>query len=202
MSFATFNMKLMRRLLFLLAIAVAAASCDDKPEPRLHFVGDSLVEFWDVASICPSLHFVNHGRAGAGIAYLGEFGSTLTGEDVVLLLGTNDLWQMLAYSPEEYAARYIDAVKSLGVATLYLYPVLPRDFTGDPEGSQEAIKSFNDEIRRRLDDFGCRVEYMDVYDRFRLGDAHLPNPELYPDGLHVNVYGYHILSDALWKRIF
>ena len=71
-----------------------------------------------------------------------------------------------------------------------------------PEGSQEAIKSFNDEIRRRLDDFGCRVEYMDVYDRFRLGDAHLPNPELYPDGLHVNVYGYQILSDALWKRIF
>ena len=195
-------MKHLSRILLLIVMALTLNACDDRDERRLHFVGDSLMEFWDVSSVCPTLCFVNEGRAGAGIAYLDEFGDRLAGKEVVLLLGTNDLWQMHAYGAEEFAGRYIAAVNRLGVARLYLYPVLPRKFEGDPEGSHEAICAFNAEIRSRLSEFACAVEYMDVYDRFRKGDTHLPDPELFPDGLHINVYGYQILADALWEKIY
>lgn len=195
-------MRVIWSLFAMLVAALACASCEERSEPCLHFVGDSLTEFWDVSSVCPTLDFVNHGRAGAGIAYLDEFDRTLEGEVAVMILGTNDLWQMLAYGADDYAGRYIAAINRLGLSKLYLYPVLPRKFEGDPEGSHEAICAFNEAVKSRLGEFECVVEYMDVYDRFRLGSTHLPNPELYPDGLHINVYGYQILADELWKRLY
>ena len=189
------------------AALVAAASlavcggCSDEPDTELYFVGDSLGEFWDVGRACPTLRFVNLGRAGAGIAYLGELGDRVAGRDVVLLIGTNDAWRLLTEGVRPYADRYLEAAGALRARRVYLYPVLPRTLANDTDALRAAIEEFNAEIRGRLPEFGCEVVYLDVSDRFRLDGGEHIHPELSPDGIHLNAYGYQILTEALWEKL-
>lgn len=185
----------------LLGFAAGGASCGDEPDTEVFFVGDSLVEFWDVGRSCPALRFRNLGRAGAGIAYLGELGGRVAGQEVVLLIGTNDAWQLVTDGLEDYADRYIAAARGLKARKIYLFSVLPRTLETDTEELREAIPLFNSEIRGRLGEFGCEVAYMDVYDRMRDGDSRGIRPELSPDGIHLNSYGYEILTEELWKNL-
>lgn len=185
----------------LLGFAAAWTSCGDEPDTEVFFVGDSLVEFWDVGRSFPTLRFRNLGRAGAGIAYLGELGDRVAGGEVVLLIGTNDAWQMVSDGVEDYADRYIAAARGLKAGKIYLLSVLPRTLTADTEELRKAIPRFNSVIRGRLVEFGCEVVYVDVYDRMRDGDSRGIRPELSPDGIHLNSYGYEILTEELWKKL-
>lgn len=185
----------------LLGFAAAGTSCGDEPDTEVFFVGDSLVEFWDAGRSFPTLRFRNLGRAGAGIAYLGELGDRVAGREVVLLIGTNDAWQMVSDGVEDYADRYIAAARGLKAGKIYLFSVLPRTLTTDTEELREAIPLFNSVIRGRLVEFGCEVAYVDVYDRMRDGNSRGIRPELSPDGIHLNSYGYEILTEELWKKL-
>lgn len=185
----------------LLGVAAGTASCGDEPDMEICFVGDSLVEFWDVGRSCPTLRYRNLGRAGAGITYLGELGTSVAGRDVVLLIGTNDAWQLLDMGVEDYAERYIAAARGLKARKIYLFSVLPRTLVNDAEELREAIPRFNSEIKRRLGEFGCEVAYVDVYDKMRDGDSFGIRAELSPDGLHLNSYGYEILTEELWTKL-
>lgn len=181
--------------------AFGMAGCADEPDTELNFVGDSLVEFWDVGRSCPTLNFKNYGHAGAGIAYLGELGDRMTGKDVVLLIGTNDAWSLVLDGVEDYADRYITAVNGLKARKIYLFSVLPRTLDTDVARLREAIAEFNRLLCSRLGEFGSEMVYVDVYDRFLWDDAGNINPALSPDGIHLNSYGYEILTEELWKRL-
>ncbi len=185
----------------LLGLAAAGTSCGDEPDTEVFFVGDSLVEFWDAGRSFPTLRFRNLGRAGAGIAYLGELGDRVAGREVVLLIGTNDAWQMVSDGVEDYADRYIAAARGLKAGKIYLFSVLPRTLATDTEELREAIPLFNSVIRGRLEEFGCEVVYIDVYDKMRDGDSFGIQPALSPDGIHLNSYGYEILTEELWKKL-
>ncbi len=191
---------------FLAAVTAAAAlagltGCADEPDTELYFVGDSLVEFWDVDRTCPALRFRNYGLAGAGIAYLGELGGRVAGKDVVLLIGTNDAWRIVSDGAEDYSDRYIAAVNGLRARKIYMYSVLPRTVDTDAAEHRVAISAFNSLTRRRLAEFDCEVVYIDVYDRFLADSEGNINPALSPDGIHLNSYGYEILTEELWKKL-
>ncbi len=199
-------MKWLRKLAASVAVLMAAAGvagCSDEPDRELYFLGDSIMEFWDVRRVFPMFRCYNYGKAGEGIDYLAGKDKVVAGRDVALIIGTNDCWQYLGGEERvaDYTSRYIQAVNGLRAKRVYLFCVFPRNYVGDSPDVPEAIVRFNASLRGRLGEFVCEVEYIDPYDRLCLGGTRDINPEFSPDALHLNQYGYEILADELLKRL-
>ncbi len=178
------------------------AGCSDEPDREMFFLGDSIMEFWDVGRDFPTLRCHNCGKAGAGIEYLAGMDATVAGREVVLIIGTNDIWQCADDNAAvDYTTRYIQAVDNLQASRVYLFSVLPRGFEADGAEMSEQIARFNAMLRCRLNEFECEVVYIDLHARFCLDGTLLLNPQYSPDGLHINKYGYEIYADELWKRL-
>lgn len=178
-------------LITLLAAAVPACDTDDE---ELYFIGDSMIARWDLDQTLTSFVTRNLGVSGAGIKYVESLRGTQAGHDVVMMIGTNDLG---AYTGQEwadnYARRYVDAIKGLDAAHVYLYSILPREF-GDVAKYNMAIPETNARIKALVAS-DKTITYIDVYDVF-LSGGHI-DYELYSDGLHLSPEGYEILANAL-----
>lgn len=190
-------MKLLRIIALLLPFIITCA-CDDERDRELYFVGDSIIARWDVAEYFPAYYCHNDGLSGSGIEYIESLAGRYAGKDVVVMIGTNDTYLMDEESREEYASRYVRAVKSLAARRVFLYSVLPRDFKNDQPVINEYILRFNNAVERLLDGV-TSIEYLNVYDKF-MRDGR-PNPQLYYDGLHLSPYGYEVLKTTLEDKL-
>ena len=172
-------------------------SCNDgKTTLSLDFIGDSIIARWDIDEYFPAWQVYNHGVSGAGIDYIEGNAGRFVGKEVVVVIGTNNINDMVSDRIDKFAERYMLAIEGLGASRVYLYSLHPRNFSSDRSNVNIDVANFNDCIRTRVSEVPSIV-YIDVYnDFFHEGE---PNPKLYYDRLHLNPYGYEILVSALKK---
>ena len=192
-------MKYLHEILVAFAVLFLLSSCsDDVKDARLDFVGDSIVARWDLAEYFPSRLVYNYGKSGAGIEYLESLAGRFADRNVVVMIGTNNNYLFVATDREDYARRYVDAITALDAKRVYLYSVLPRDFTSYRDDVNDDIAEFNAVVKHIVESMPAIV-YMDVYDDF-LHDGKI-DFQLYSDKLHLSPYGYEILTKTLLQEL-
>lgn len=184
-------------VLFIIALGWGACS-SDIDDPKIDFVGDSIVARWDINQDFPSYCVYNYGVGGSGIELLNSYKSKFNGQDVVILSGTNDHNSFVIDRRNDYAERYISAILSLTNQHIYLFSVLPRDFNGDRPQINNDIEAFNLLIQEYVEDID-RITYLNVYPDFMKGDE--IDMKKYSDGLHLNPIGYEVLTQKLLKAL-
>lgn len=176
-------------ILFFLSY-ICACSQDD--EQTIAFIGDSLVARWDLQEYFPSYKTENYGASGSGIAHIEDYRGFFSGEEVVVIIGTNDL-KRIKSNELEYAVRYVDAVLQLGAGKVYLYSIFPRSFKNDPNSINNKILRINNYIKSKID--STKILYIDVFDDLSKGDS--IDMQYSYDGLHLSTYGYELISSRL-----
>lgn len=174
-------------------LLLCACNGDDEADRKLVFMGDSMVANWDVEACFPNRITENMGVDGIGIAQLGH--TTAEGQTVVVLIGTNDLHGgMTEARLSDYCEQYINTVAGLGGSPTLVISVLP---THD-KAKNETIVKFNRKVKSLMNS-NMKIVYVDCYDIF-CNDGAL-REELSRDGLHLNDYGYMILSDCVKEKL-
>lgn len=183
-------------------LVAALCGCNSRldDETTLSFIGDSNIARWDLQNSFSSWITYNLGVSASGIDYIEEMAGKLAGRNAVVLFGTNDNYLLIdPDSRRDYEARYIDAILNLGADKVYLYEVLPRNFTGEGPLINQCIMEFNKDICDMVSVYP-QIVYLKVFDDFIEKDGDL-RWEYYNDGLHLSPQGYEILASALFKNI-
>lgn len=180
-------------------MAFGWTSCaSDMEDPKIDFVGDSIVARWDINQDFPSFYVYNYGVGGSGVELLESYKSKFNGNDVVVLSGTNDNYSLTLDRRDEYAKKYISAILSLTDRRIFLFSVLPRSFDGDRSQINCDIQDFNLQIQNLVRNIG-RITYLDVYSDFMKGES--IDMRYFSDGLHPNTIGYEILTQKLLEAL-
>ena len=184
----------MRRYIRVLCFILLTA-CSNNVENR-HFVviGDSIVARWIVEMYFPDFVIENKGKGAAHIDYLDEFSHKCDGENVVVLIGTNDLTRINYEKLDVYTERYVNALKELNASKLYVFSVFPRSIDSDAEHVNDIICEFNTSVKTSLSEME-NVFYIDVFDMLCY-EGKL-NPQYSFDGVHLNSFGYDLISFEL-----
>ena len=177
-------------IVFFISIVIGCSF--DNEEQSLAFIGDSLVARWDLQEYFPSYKTVNYGVSGSGISHIEDYRGYFAGQDVVVIIGTNDLKRVKS-DETEYATRYVDAVLQLGAGNIYLYSIFPRSFKSDSDSINSKVARINGLIKKQIDSTG--VHYIDVFDDLSKGDS--IDMQYSYDGLHLSTYGYELISSRL-----
>lgn len=178
---------------FLSVFLLCACNGDDEADRKMYFMGDSMVANWDVEACFPHRLTENMGMDGIGIAQLGH--TPTEGQIAVVLVGTNDLHGgMTEGQLSEYCEQYTKTIAGLGGAPTLVISVLPTS----NNAKNETIVQFNQKVKSLLNR-NPKITYIDCYETF-CKDGVL-REELSRDGLHLNDYGYMILSDCVKEKL-
>lgn len=179
---------------FLITCIFMLTSCEDVENDTYIFVGDSIIARWPLDETFPSRLVYNYGKSGAGISYIATSSNRFNGNDVVVIIGTNDNYFFYSDDVDSYTETYLDAIEKLTDREIFLFSVLPREFNNDSAEINEKIEIFNKKIKEKVEDYH-HITYIDVFNDFMDGE-HI-NYQYYSDGLHLNIYGYEILTTRL-----
>ncbi|MBR3609095.1 MAG: SGNH/GDSL hydrolase family protein [Bacteroidales bacterium] len=172
--------------------------CKNEDERWLSFIGDSEVARWDLQFYFPNLLTENKGKSASGIDYIKSMAYSMTGKDVVVLFGTNDIYKLTNEAKlNEYVAEYINAITSLNADNTYLISIFPRNFNNEGKGINKKIEELNDRIKQEA--IKQNITFVDVYSKL-LKDESI-NMQYSYDGLHLNNYGYELLTYELNKYL-
>lgn len=155
----------------------------------LDFVGDFMIERWALDDYFDTWITQNYGRSGAGIDYIEMLNGRFNSRQIVVMIGTNDNECFTEKLREEYASRYIKAIRALGANIIYLFSILPCAFNRNNE-----IKDFNNLIKQQIN-CDSKFVYIDLYAQFI--NQGVIKRQLYCDGLHLSPFGYQILTNDL-----
>ncbi len=184
------------KILFLLSI-VMLSSCEED-DKRLTFIGDSIVARWDLEVSFPSYVVENKGVSGSGIASFENYAHKFSGEDIVVIIGTNDLGRIADETMASYAQEYVQQIIATDAHMIYLYSILPRNFESDVNDINEKIQALNALIKKEAEGY-ANIVYIDAFSRF-INDDKIEKQYSY-DGLHLSPYGYEILSELLISNL-
>jgi lysophospholipase L1-like esterase len=171
----------------------ALSACESDDEQAYCAIGDSLIARWDMQNSFPAHQTYNRGVSGSGIDYLEQQQNSCAGKTLFVLSGTNDL-DLIREDLNAYTARYLTAIERLGGQPTYVISLLPRDFDGDAADLNELIVRFNAQVQAEVASRPT-LRYIDVHDAFTKDGT--MNRQLSFDGLHLNDYGYELLSSIL-----
>ena len=187
-------------LLFVMLVLFSCKHDDDHP---LHFIGDSIVEIWDLHQSFSSFVTYNHGLTNSGIAFIEKNAHRFRHCHVVVLTGGNDLHEVFE-NPEEpniaYFERYEQAVAALDADCIYLFSLLPRGdgaTGGDPLDVNPHIQQINHQLYLMAQRHGWI--YIDAFTPFL--QKNLMNPSYSQDGIHPNALGYELLTSLLHHKL-
>lgn len=155
----------------------------------IDFVGDSMIERWDLNEYFQLWNVQNYGMSGAHIDYIELLKGRFIYGQIVLIIGINDNDDFSSEKCDEYVTRYVNAINDLGADKVYLFSVLPCNFNRNYN-----IKVFNNIVKKRVQSLQ-NISYIDVYSKFIDNDE--VKQELYCDGIHLSPKGYQILTEAL-----
>lgn len=155
-----------------------------------------MVEKWDVRRFFPTKVTYNAGLSGAGIDYVESQGKQFKGENVVLIIGGNDV--VSVNDTEAYVERYLRMLQNMEAKRIYLYSILPRlAFESD---GYEKVRLLNKKIREGVTERLDNVVYIDVFDLFLEGGR--LNEQYFYDGTHLNEWGYALISGELKRYCY
>ena len=175
-------------------ISCIFAGCDDPMPGKLEFIGDSIVARWYLPVSFPAFLTDNHGVSGSGIKYISNCAGQFDGATVVTLFGTNDAAKLADNEIDDYCADYIAAVKGLGGAHTYVLAIPPREMTDRSSALNKLIDDINSRLKPMVE-AEPSMTWVDIHTPLSCGEGLNMNYSL--DGLHLNVYGYEIISKIL-----
>ena len=173
------------------------SSCEEE-DKRLTFIGDSIVARWDLEVSFPSYVVENKGVSGSGIASFENYAHKFSGEDIVVIIGTNDLGRITDETMASYARKYVQQIIATDAHEIYLYSILPRNFKSDSPTVNEKIRELNALIKKEAEGY-ANIVYIDAFTRFINKDK--IEMQYSYDGLHLSPYGYEILSEFLISNL-
>lgn len=163
-------------------------------ETAVVFIGDSLIARWDVERSFPANKISNVGLVGSGVEWIEENRGLFSDLYVVVLTGTNDLKKLDNRNLKSYADRYVEAMLGLNAKRLIVVSIIPRNNESGAHDINQLISELNQMIADGLKEERA-VFYCDVYADF-LKNGTL-NMNLSYDGIHLNEYGYEILTKKI-----
>ena len=189
--------RMLRGVAVLLLSALGA--CSGEPEGELYFVGDSLVAGWDVREAFPTYVVRNDGVSGARLEDILTWNLDYRDKDVVVLVGTNNLGEIVNESTreqaiEDFVEEYRLTIETLAPRKVFVISILPRNFDSDAPGLNLCIEEMNFALSQMVNELSNGV-FVDVHDDFLYKGKLNMNYSL--DGLHLNDLGYNILSKRL-----
>ncbi len=185
---------------YLLLPLLMITSCTSEDREVLAFLGDSIIEGWDVRYSFPTHNTENYGISGSGLQYIESMADRFAGKTVVIITGTNDLSKINETGYEKYSQQYVTALNNLSAQRIILFPILPRkanEFTPD---INERIQKLNNLIKTEVEKSGINITYADGAHEDFLENGTV-NMNLFYDGLHPNKYGYEILTYHVYKHL-
>ena len=189
--------RMLRGVAVLLLSALGA--CSGEPEGELYFVGDSLVAGWDVREAFPTYVVRNDGVSGARLEDILTWNLDYRDKDVVVLVGTNNLGEIVNESTreqaiEDFVEEYRLTIETLAPRKVFVISILPRNFDSDAPGLNLCIEEMNFALSQMVNELSNGV-FVDVHDDFLYKDK--LNMDYSLDGLHLNDLGYNVLSKRL-----
>lgn len=193
-----------------------AKMVDKTDKDGVVFFGDSITEMYDLDAFYPNKGYINRGIGGDLTTDLIRRVETnviaLLPKAVVLLVGTNDL---NTRTVDETAESYYKLLKiltdSLPDTRLIVQSVLPICTLSYPfshimisNRTNEKIIALNEKIKSFCVDFkvaspNLDINYVDTHATLLDGDK--LNERFALDGLHINNYGYAVLTGVLSQYI-
>ena len=189
--------RMLRGVAVLLLSALGA--CSGEPEGELYFVGDSLVAGWDVREAFPTYIVRNDGVSGARLEDILTWNLDYRDKDVVMLVGTNNLGEIVNESTreqaiEDFVEEYRLTIETLAPRKVFVISILPRNFDSDAPDLNLCIEEVNFALSQMINELSNGV-FVDMHDDFLYKDK--LNMDYSLDGLHLNDLGYNILSKRL-----
>lgn len=170
-------------------------------EKKVLFVGDSLIAGWDIESYFPYLNFTNKGVYGEKV---NDISVVVSGVDslnttLVVLVGTNDISMNKAniLNPiffDNLVSQYKQIIMHSRSNHTVVISVLPRRDAGS-ELMNKGIMEFNQRLSKMVKEIPGTI-FFDVYSKFTDRNGLLDN-NYSADGVHINSYGYELLSSEL-----
>jgi lysophospholipase L1-like esterase len=181
---------------------------------RVVFIGDSIIEGWDVADKFLPFRVCNMGVAGSTIEELTKrivSDNDFSKYDIaVVMIGTNDAWFFDGVSDSLFIEGYNVIVKkynnlfsildSLEIK-YYVLSLLPvnKYFSKNYSVKNRLHKSINEEVQLLLKK-SCNGTYVDVFEDF--GGLSGMNSTMSTDGLHLSFSGYDQLTKITRRVLF
>ena len=165
----------------------------------LHFIGDSLIEYFDWQKRFPAYQVVNSGFAGETVSELLMRTNSLISHSpepdwVIIMIGTNNVvMQDYSFMPnyEEIIDRFQTSLPS---SRIFIHGLFPIEL---PWLDRNAISSLNDSIENLAKSKG--IGYLDGCHIFPKNNKNVRY--FLEDGVHISDYGYSLWADAIEKCI-
>ncbi len=156
----------------------------------LYFIGDSQIANWDTEASFPNHITYNIGKDGIGILEIEKL-SIPNGSTIILEVGTNDLVKICTEEElNNYINEYIRIIKQIPSKKIFVLEVFPTDNLN----RNKTIKLFNEKLCHLLKN-NEKIRITHIYDF--LSNNNVIKPELSRDGIHLNDYGYIIITNLV-----
>jgi len=183
-------------------IFISFSGCSSKFEENKYvFIGDSIVAGWDLEYNFPYLDVVNLGKNGATISDSDYISSCLDMKQTVVisLIGTNDIATYKGITLSEDSLNEIVSLYRLHIINssainFIVISILPRSGTNAVRMNVQ-IKKLNEKLKNMTKEIP-NVVFLDVFNYFIGPDGFL-DINYTVDGIHLNIYGYELLSAKL-----
>jgi len=186
-----------------------------KDEKRVVFMGDSITDFWKLASTFPNKPYINRGISGQTTPQmLIRFRPdviALKPTVVVILAGTNDIAGNTGPMPleaiENNFASMIDLARANGIRVVMASVLSVNDYGKNREGNPqnrttqrppEQIKALNEWLKKYAAQ--NEVTYLDYFSAM-VDEKGFLKAELANDGLHPNDQGYAVMQPLVEQAI-
>lgn len=181
-------------ILFVL-VTICGCSKNDDNDTTIYFVGDSQIANWDTELYFPNRITINFGKDGANLYYLEKINNIKAKSDIIIEIGTNDLqseWdETKVYN---YVDMFFSEINSLPGRKKYILEIFPTS----NQKKNTVIKLFNKRIKETVRHHND-VVIIEVYDN--LEKDGVIKEYLSRDGVHLNDYGYIIVTNQVKKVI-
>lgn len=151
-----------------------------------------MIANWDVEMAFPNRITINRGIDGSQADILGMTYIPDSQSDVVILVGTNDLYgNMPDTDLNVYCDEYVSNVCRISGGRIFVISVLPTSY----KDKNMTIHEFNAKLETRLKQHN-NIIFVDCYNEFLNNDG-LIKEDLTREGIHLNDYGYMLLTNTL-----
>lgn len=177
------------------------------------FLGDSIIEYFDVSKYLPEVNAINRGVAGATTKLILDNLDIITGnitpKEIFISIGSNDL-VLLEATIEEVYLGVVEVFKQLKnkfpnskINYLSTTPVVSTTnivykklYIGGR--TNEELRSINNKVMKYSKE--NNINYIHFFDEL-LDDAGYLNSEFTADGIHLNAKGYEVYSRIIKSNI-